>query len=233
MCDIFSIKCALNISRGPNFRGFNDFPWKGKNSFSSNKRILFASRVQKKKLEEFVGLRGKGRETRPWPKYWAQILSKEDCEAFFQDWNISRQLGSLTEWHTGKKNLWIGRQEMKLKGGTDGKAISQSVRQETTKCLNRGTYRASDHPKGKVSFSPNAVWSLLRRELWRLIVTRRYRWGARNRWTAEGEEDDEKWDRFRDPTGNSNNDNLMFLQEFATLSGWMVRVICRSKVIKV
>ena len=100
-------------------------------------------------------------------------------------------------------------------------------------CLNRGTYRASDDPKGKVPFSPNAVWSLLRRELWLLIVTRRYRWRARNRWTAEGEEVDEKSDRFRDPTGNSNNDNLMFLQEFATLSGWMVRVICRSKVIKV
>ena len=43
--------------------------------------------------------------------------------------------------------------------------VTTSVRQETTKRLNRGTYRASDHPKGKVSFSPNAVWSLLRREL--------------------------------------------------------------------
>ena len=70
MCDIFSMECVLNISRGPNFRGFNDFPWKGKNSFSSNKcGALFASRVQKKKLEEFVGLRGKGRETRPWLKH--------------------------------------------------------------------------------------------------------------------------------------------------------------------
>ena len=67
MCDIFSI--VLNISRGPKFRGFNDFPWKGKNSFSSNKRALFASRVQKKNPEEFVGLRGKGRETWPWPKH--------------------------------------------------------------------------------------------------------------------------------------------------------------------
>ena len=56
---------------------------------------------------------------------------------------------------------------------------------------------------------------------------------GQNRWTAKGEEDDEKRDRFRDPTENSNDDNLMFLKELATLSGWMVRVICHSKVIKV
>ena len=44
-----------NISRRPKFPGFNDFPLKGKNSFSSNKRTLFPSSVQKK--EEFVGLK--------------------------------------------------------------------------------------------------------------------------------------------------------------------------------
>ena len=113
----------------------------GSTTFLGKERILFpltreehSSLVEfrKKKLEEFVGLRGKGRETCPWPKHWAQILSKEDCEAFFQDWNISRQLGSLTITYRPKKNLWIGRQEMKLQGGTDGKAVSQSVRQETT-----------------------------------------------------------------------------------------------------
>ena len=232
MRDIFSIECVLNISRGPNFRGSNDFLWKGKNSFSSNKRAPFARRVQKKKLEEFVGLRGKGRETRPWPKHWAQILPKEDCEVFFQDWNISRQLGSLTELHTGKKNLWIGRQAMKLQGGTDGKAVSQSVRQETT-MFKSGNVPSVWPSERKGSVQPQCSLVLTSTRVWLLIVTRRYRWGARNRWTAEGEEDDEKWDRFRDPTGNSNNDNLMFLQEFATLSGWMARVICHSKVIKV
>ena len=44
-----------NISHRPKFPGFNDFPLKGKNSFSSNKRTLFPSSVQKK--EEFMGLK--------------------------------------------------------------------------------------------------------------------------------------------------------------------------------
>ena len=44
-----------NISHRPKFPGFNDFPLKGKNSFSSNKRTLFSSSVQEK--EEFMGLK--------------------------------------------------------------------------------------------------------------------------------------------------------------------------------
>lgn len=48
-----------NISRRPKFPGFNDFPWKGKNSFSSNTRTLFPRSVQKK--EEFMGLKAEAK----------------------------------------------------------------------------------------------------------------------------------------------------------------------------
>lgn len=57
--NIFLNKLMSNISRRPKFPGFNDFPWKGKNSFSSNTRTLFPRSVQKK--EEFMGLKAEAK----------------------------------------------------------------------------------------------------------------------------------------------------------------------------
>ena len=67
-------------------------------SFSSNKRTLFRSSVQKK--SRFVGLKaeakkhGLGRSTKL--KFLRLEKGKEGSEAFSRHRNISRELGSLT-----------------------------------------------------------------------------------------------------------------------------------------
>ena len=68
-------------------------------SFSSNKRTLFPSSVQKKK-SRFVRLKAEARKHGIGRSTKIKILrlekGKEGSEAFSRHWNISRQLGSLT-----------------------------------------------------------------------------------------------------------------------------------------
>ena len=136
-----------NILRWPKFRGFIVFPWKGKYSFFSNNWTLFANSVQKK-TQRIRGIKGRSTEL----KFIRLEKGKEGSEVSSRDWNISRQLGSLTD--RNKNSWWIGRQAMdkRCDRGVWGKRLQFLISGN----LPLNMYRASHYPKRKVSFSPYA-----------------------------------------------------------------------------
>ena len=126
-------------------------------SFSSNKRTLFPSSVQKK--SRFVGLKaetekhGLGRSTKL--KLLRLEKGKEGSEAFSQHWNISRQFDSLT---AGKRTH----------DGFSGKQWKSCATEEreardyATTTFKSGTwplnmYRAPNYPKEKKFAQPKCI----------------------------------------------------------------------------
>ena len=144
--NIFSIECVI-FYVDPNSVGSMSFL--GRESIRFSLTIEHSSLiVLRKKTQRIRGIKDRSTEL----KFIRLEKGKEGSEVFSRDWNISRQLDSLTD--RNKNSWWIGRQAMdkRCDRGVWGKRQQFLISGN----LPLNMYRASDYPKRKVSFSPYA-----------------------------------------------------------------------------